>query len=73
MHLTAKNLLLISSLCYVVPFVLGFLMYNFIFVPTEPIPVEEFPAHVDAVDFLSVAGGWVGFVAFVLALINWKK
>lgn len=69
MHLTAKNLLFVSALCYVVPFALTTIVFA-----VAPPNYEAAPSALEiTIGMMSMIGAWIGLIAFVLALVNWKK
>ncbi len=70
MHLSAKNLLLISSLSFTIPFLVWFATGFLVSPSTSEETLLTFSAwH----GWLSTIGTWLGLATLVLGIVNWKK
>jgi hypothetical protein len=67
----SKTLLLVSSLAYTIPFVVGFTA-SFL-IPFDTISDDSLLAIDTWMGWLGMIGAWVGLITLVLALVNWKK
>ena len=70
MNMSARVLLLVSSGCFVIPFILSAgLGYV-----TPLTDMAGLPTTVGAATWmLGMVGSWVGVITFVLGILNWNK